>query len=56
MQMSDRVNLERCLEKMGEECYGSWLPAKELGESDADDAAAAAIAAAAVAQAGVRRI
>ena len=35
MQIADRLNLERSLERLGEECYGFWLPAKENAEEDA---------------------
>jgi hypothetical protein len=45
MQAADRINLERSLERMGEECYGVWLPSKESLEEEGAAASQAEVAA-----------
>jgi hypothetical protein len=37
MQAADRATLEHSLERMGEVCYGVWLPPKEKPEEDSAD-------------------
>lgn len=45
MQAADRITLEHSLERMGEECYGVWLPPKERPKADEVEANQADVAA-----------
>lgn len=45
MQAADRITLEHSLERMGEECYGVWLPPKESPKADEVEANQADVAA-----------